>query len=72
MRVHLDRIKAGKNAPRELLWDHLTRLLVRHLEKQQISKLLDIIWVRQAIIPQDIAILPEATNNVLRVAGFPP
>ena len=45
------------------------RLLVCHFQKQQKRQLLDVIAVRQAIIPQDVAVVPELLDERCRVVG---
>ena len=39
------------------------RLLVRHLQEQQERELLDVVLIGQAVVPQDVAIVPELLNN---------
>ena len=39
------------------------RLLIRHLQKQQERQLLDVVLVRQAVIPQDVAVVPQLAND---------
>lgn len=39
-------------------------LLIRHLEEKQIRQLLDVIAIRQPVIPQDVAVVPELLNNL--------
>src|SRR5256885_11822931 len=41
------------------------RALVRHLEEEQVSKLLYIIAIRHAIIAQQITVIPQALDNSL-------
>ena len=35
------------------------RLLVRHLQEEQVGQLLDVVAVGEAIVPQDVAVVPE-------------
>src|ERR1022692_2712089 len=44
------------------------RLLVRHFQEQQKRQLLHVIAVGQAVIPQDVAVVPELLNKCSRVA----
>jgi hypothetical protein len=44
-------------------------LLIRHLKKQQKGQLLDIIPVRQAVIAQDVAVVPEFLNKLCGLLG---
>ena len=39
------------------------RLLVGHLEEEQKGELLDVVAVRQAVIPQDVAVVPELLDE---------
>ncbi len=41
------------------------RLLLRHLQEQQERQLLDVIPVRQPVIPQDVAVVPELLDELL-------
>ena len=41
-------------------------LLVRHLEKEQKRQLLDIVAVRQPVVTQDVAVVPEFLNQLIR------
>jgi hypothetical protein len=36
---------------------------IRHFEEEQIGKLFDIIAVADAVIPQDIAVVPQALGH---------
>ena len=40
---------------------------VGHLEKEQVGKLLDVVTVRQSIITQDVAVVPQFLNDLLGV-----
>lgn len=40
--------------------------LLRHLEKQQVSQFGDVLQVSDAIIPQDVAQVPEFLDNISR------
>ena len=40
------------------------RLLVRHLQEQQKRQLLDVVAVGQAVIPQDVAVVPELLDEL--------
>src|SRR5208282_3439891 len=40
------------------------RLLVRHFQEQQKRQLLHVVTIRKAVIPQDIAIIPELLNEL--------
>ena len=44
-------------------------LLIRHFEEEQKGQLLDIITIRQAVIPEDVAVVPEFLDDLLRVVG---
>ena len=41
----------------------LAHLLVGHLEKEQVGQLLDIVAIRDAVVAQDVAVIPEALND---------
>ena len=41
----------------------LAHLLVGHLEKEQVRELLDVIAVRDAVVAQDVAVIPQALND---------
>ena len=41
------------------------RLLLRHLQEQQERQLLDVIAVRQPVVPQDVAVVPELLDELL-------
>src|ERR1043166_3312462 len=41
-----------------------TRLLVRHFKEQQKRELLNVVAIRKAVIPKDIAIIPELGNEL--------
>ena len=45
-------------------------LLVRHFEEQQKRQLLDVVAVGQAVIPQDVAVVPELLDELMRT-GLP-
>ena len=40
--------------------------LLRHLEKQQVSQFSDVLQVGDAVIPQDVAQVPEFLDNISR------
>lgn len=40
-----------------------TRLLIRHLEEQQKRQLLDVVPIGQAVIPQDVAVVPKLLDE---------
>jgi hypothetical protein len=40
-------------------------LLIRHLEKKQERQLLDIITVRQSVVAEDVAVVPEFLNELV-------
>jgi hypothetical protein len=44
-------------------------LLIRHLEEEQKRQLLDVIAVRQPVIAQDVAVIPEFLNELVRLIG---
>ncbi len=43
-------------------------LLVRHFQEQQKRQLLNVIAVGQAVIPQDVAVVPKLLNELLWIA----
>jgi len=45
--------------------------LVGHLQKKQVGKLLDVILVREAVISQNIAVVPQFLNDRIRRHGLP-
>ena len=42
-------------------------LLIRHLEEEQKRQLLDVVAVRQPVIAQDVAVVPEFLNELRRL-----
>ena len=44
-------------------------LLIRHLEKKQKRELLDIVAVRQPVVAQDVAVVPEFLNELRGLFG---
>ena len=44
-------------------------LLVGHLEKEQVGQLLDVIPVGESIVTQDVAVVPELLDDLLRMVG---
>jgi hypothetical protein len=52
---------------RRALMERWPALLVRHLEEEQKRQLLDVISVGQPIVAQDIAVVPEFLNDLVRV-----
>jgi len=53
-------------APDLVSWAFFCSLgaLVGHLEKEQIGQLLDVIAVAHAVIPQNVAVVPEFLDNI--------
>ena len=49
---------ARRLAPRRL------RLLVRHLEEQQVGELLDVVAVGEAVVAEDVAVVPELLDDL--------
>ena len=43
-------------------------LLVGHLQEQQIRELLEVVAVRQSVVAQDVAVVPELVDDDLGVA----
>ena len=41
------------------------RLLVRHLQEQQVGELLDVVAVRQPVVAQDVAVVPEPLDEAV-------
>ena len=39
-------------------------MLVRHLEEQEVGQLLDIVAVGEAVVTEDVAIVPELLDNL--------
>src|SRR5689334_3109583 len=54
-------VESFRNDARSVEWRF--RLLVGHLEKQQKRQLLDVVLVRQAIVPKDVAVVPELLDD---------
>ncbi len=48
---------------RRRLIERRLRLFIGHLQKQQKRQLLDVIAVRQPVITQDVAVVPEFLNE---------
>ena len=48
------------------LAERRSALFVRHFQKKQIRQLLDVIAIRQPVIPQDVAAVPELLDNLMR------
>ncbi len=51
----------GRPAPRR------QRLLVGHLEEEQIGELLDVVAVGEPVVAQHVAVFPELLNDLSRV-----
>jgi hypothetical protein len=43
--------------------------LMRHLEEEQVSELLDVIAVGEAVIAEDVAVIPELVDESGRGGG---
>ena len=43
------------------------RLLVGHLQEQQVGQLLDVVAVREAVVAEDVAVVPELRDERARV-----
>lgn len=43
---------------------------MRHLEEQQVRQLLDVVAVGKAIVADDVAVVPEFGDDLLRVHVF--
>ena len=41
----------------------LAHLLVGHLEEEQVGELLDIVAIGDAVVPQDVAVVPQALDD---------
>ena len=39
------------------------RLLVRHLQEEQERQLLDVVAIGEAVVAQDVAVVPELLND---------
>ena len=46
------------------------RLLIRHFQEQQIGQLLHVVAIRQAIIPEDVAVVPKFLNELLGMRHY--
>ena len=46
-----------------------SRLFVGHLQKEQISELLDVVAVGQAVVAEDVAVVPEFLNQLVGLIG---
>jgi len=42
---------------------------MRHLEEQQVSELLDVVAVREAVISKEVAVVPELLDKLAGVFG---
>src|SRR6266699_4552457 len=42
---------------------------MRHFEEEQVGELLDVVTIRHAVVAQDVAVVPEFLDDVLRVGG---
>src|SRR5262245_55057340 len=73
MRLQLITITLQQALPVEVVWnrrrliERRSALLIRHLEEEQKRQLLDIIPVRQPVIAQDVAVIPEFLNELMRL-----
>ena len=45
------------------------RLLVGHLEEQQVRQLLDVVAVGEAVVAEDVAVVPELLDDLLRLVA---
>ena len=43
-------------------------LLVGHLEEQQVGELLEVVAVRQPVVPEDVAVVPQLVDDHLSAA----
>ena len=66
------RVSAGQSKPagiaRRLVVRRL-RPLVRHLQEEQVGELLDVVAVGQAVVAQDVAVVPELLDDLLGMIG---
>ena len=73
MRLQLSAVALQQTLPIEIfrnrrrLIEWCSALLVRHLEEKQEGQLLDVIPVRQPVVPQDVAVIPEFLNELMRL-----
>jgi hypothetical protein len=42
---------------------------VGHLKEEQVGELLDVVAVGQAVVPEDVAVIPELLNDLLDGIG---
>ena len=42
-----------------------SRLLVGHLQEQQVRQLLEVVAVREAVVAQDVAVAPQALDEAV-------
>ena len=68
--VRLQRVavEAEQAGPAQLVGDgaglaELVLLLVGHLEEEQVGELLDVVAVGDAVVAQDVAVVPEALDD---------
>ncbi len=75
MRFELLTLQAEQRRPVETLGHDPVEaelvLLLGHLQEQQVGQLLDVVAVRQAVIPQDVAVVPELVDDRLGIAHDP-
>jgi hypothetical protein len=55
-----------------LLVPRRAALLVGHLEEQQERELLDVVAVREPVVPQDAAVVPQLRDDLLGLAAHSP
>ena len=71
MRFELGPVEGDERGPVEALGHDAGQaevvLLVGHLEEQQVGELLDVVAVGQAIVAQDVAVVPELVDKHLGV-----
>ncbi len=47
-------------------------MFMGHLEKEQVGELLDVVTVREPIVTQDVAVVPQLLDDLLGVVGHSP
>jgi len=75
VRLQLIAIQAHETLPIDVLGNRRRlvkrrpALLICHFEKEQERQLLDVVSVRQSVIPENVAVVPEFLNKLMRLVG---
>ena len=69
MRLQVVAIELHQHVPAEAFWnrrravERRTAPRIRHLEEKQKRQLLDVVAIREPVIPEDVAVVPELFDD---------